>query len=340
MPKPEHDADRRLTIAHSPDPDDAFMWWPLGTRGLTGGPAHAPELDPAIDTEGFVFTPLAVDIQELNRRAIEIADVDVTAISMHAFGAVRDRYVLTDCGASFGDGYGPKVLTPPGAPLPHAKAKQPDRAEWLAGMLRDGATVAIPGFETSAYLVLRSMTGEAGAVAAERDQFRPMRFDRIVPAILSGEADAGLVIHEAQVTYADQGLGLVIDLGQWWHDETAGLGGPGESGLPLPLGANAVKRDLITRFGPDAHATVSRVLRRSIRHALDHRDGGIDYAAAFATAGGDQPVARELVDRFVGLYVNDLTLSMGERGRRAVEELLRRGEAMRLIASSGPTEIV
>jgi 1,4-dihydroxy-6-naphthoate synthase len=308
------------------------MWWPLGTRGLTGGPADAPALDPAIDTAGFAFRPVAADIQALNRRAIDRGDLDITAMSMHAVGHVRDRYALTDCGASFGDGYGPKVLTAPGRALPAAGVDHAGRATWVRGMLDRGARLAVPGLETSAYLVLRSMTGASGDRAAAEGRFVPMRFDRIVPAVLAGEVDAGLVIHEAQVTYADEGLGLIVDLGAWWEADTAGL--------PLPLGANAVRRDIADRFGPGLLDTVAAVLRRSIEHALHHRADGLDYAASFVTPGGAGGVGADAVDRFVGLYVNDLTTSMGERGRAGVRELVRRGEAMGLVPPGPPVDIV
>lgn len=321
-----------LTIGHSPDPDDAFMWWPLGTAGLEGGPPDAAALPPAIDTTPFAYRPIASDIQDLNRRAIERADLDVTAISMHAYGHVRDMYALTDCGASFGDGYGPKVLAPSDAPLPPDGANPESCASWLCERLDAGATLAVPGFETSAYLVLRSMTGRAGARAVSENRIAAMRFDRIIPAVLEGTADLGLVIHEAQVTYAAEGLGLGADLGTWWAHDTGGL--------PLPLGANAVKLDLEDRFGPGSLRRVTRTLSESIQHALANRAGGLEYARAFATVGGAGGISPQSIDKFVGLYVNDLTSRMGERGRAAVAELLHRGEAMGLIPANGKPRII
>ncbi len=312
-----------LTLGHSPDADDAFMWWPLGTRGLVGGPADAPEMDAAIGTGRYRFRPVAADIQELNERAVSVGDLDITAISMHALARVRDRYALTDCGASFGEGYGPKVLVGGGSDLR-------DLGD-LQRALDGGARVAVPGLETTAALVLRLMLGETAERAVAEGRLVPMRFDRVVPAALAGEAEAALVIHEAQVTYAEQGLRLLVDLGEWWAGDTGGL--------PLPLGGNAVRRDMDERFGAGTLAEVSSLLRASIDHALAERERSLLYASAFApeelaavrgagdAAGGVHP----LLERFVGLYVTDLTVSMGEVGRRAVSELFGRAAAAGLI---------
>ncbi|MEM8834592.1 MAG: MqnA/MqnD/SBP family protein [Planctomycetota bacterium] len=268
-----------LTIGHSPDADDAFMWWPLGDAGA-GEPAE-------IDCEGFVFTPIAEDIEALNRRAQEAGDLDVTAMSFAAWARVADRYALTSSGASMGTGFGPKIVS--------AKPM-------ATHTLRDATTrFAIPGVRTSAYLTLRLLLG--------RDPLHEaMGFDRVIPAVLAGEADAGLVIHEAQVTFADDGLHLVEDLGVWWARET---------GLPLPLGANAIRRDLDERFGGGTSERLSRVLRRSIEHAMGNRERSLDVAQRFAPEQ-----SRESIDRFVALYVNDLTVDMGERGSAAVRRLL------------------
>lgn len=270
-----------LTLAHSPDPDDAFMWWPLGVPAL----GMAPE----IDTGRFRFEPVAADIQDLNVRAVERGDLDITALSFFAFAHASGRYTLTDCGSSMGDGYGPKVL-----------ARNPRHAAWLG---TPGLTIGVPGEKTSAFLVLRLMLGRAFT-------FRAMHFREIIPALLRGEIDAGLVIHEAQVTFADAGLHLAADLGRWWTETT---------GLPMPLGANAVRRDLDDRHGPGTIRAVERTLRASIEHALAHRERGLDYAMRYAA---DTP--RPLADRFIALYVNDLTLSMGERGRAAARLLLEK----------------
>lgn len=307
-----------VRLGHSPDPDDAFMWWPLGTAGLEGGPAGAPVLEACIGTGRYAFRPIAADIQELNRRAIGVGDLEVSAMSMYAYGLVRDRYVLTDCGASFGDGYGPKVLV---------GGAGGGGVGWLGDVLAGGGRVAVPGFETSAYLVLRMMLGDVGARAFEEGRFVAMRFDGIVPAVLSGEVEAGLVIHEAQVTYAEEGLGLVVDLGAWWGEETGGL--------PMPLGANAVLRELDDRHGRGTVEEVALLLRGSVEHALAHRDAGLSYAERFATAGGAGGVGRALVDEFIGLYVNELTRSMGDRGRAGVEALLARAGEMGLMDAGG-----
>ncbi len=289
-----------ITLAHSPDPDDAFMWWPLGVPALG--------MRPAIDTGGFVFEPVAADIHDLNTRAIERADLDVTAISVFAYAHAAANYALTSCGSSMGDGYGPKVL-----------ATSPRSLDWLRAPER---VVAIPGERTSAYLVLRLLLGSD--VRA-----RAMHFREIIPALLRGEADAGLIIHEAQVTYPDAGLHLVADLGRWWTDST---------GTPMPLGANAVRRDLDARHGPGTMTRLTGVLKRSIEHALSHREAGLDYAMRYA---GDTP--RALADRFIALYVNDLTLDLGGpggRGERAITLLLDRAAEAGMAPRTASLEIV
>lgn len=286
-----------LTLAHSPDPDDAFMWWPLGVPALG--------MEPVIDTGRFRFEPLAADIHELNVRAAERADLDITAISMFALAHAADRYAMTSCGSSMGDGYGPKVL-----------AASPHHPAWL----RDpNLLIAVPGERTSAFLVLRLMLGRTF-------RFKVMHFREIIPALLRGEVDAGLVIHEAQVTYQDSGLHLVADLGRWWTDAT---------GLPMPLGANALRRDLDERFGPGTKSELTGVLRTSISHAMAHREEGLDYAMRYA---GETP--RPLADRFIALYVNDLTLDMGERGERAVRALLDRASRAGLTPAGQSPEVV
>ena len=336
-------SDAELRLGHSPDPDDAFMWWPLGTKGAEGAPADVLQLDPAINTGSFRYRPVVADIQALNRRAIDHGDLDVTAVSMHAYGHVRGRYVLTDCGASFGDGYGPKVIVPSGVPKPGGSAREDERGAWLRALVDRGAKVAVPGFETSAYLVLRMVTGEAGERAAAEGRFVAMRFDRVLPAVLDGSVDAGVVIHEAQVTYAGAGFGLVIDLGAWWASATADSADEGAVGLPLPLGANAVRRDVDDRFGSGTLRTVARTLSSSIDHALTHRAEAMRYASAFVSGAADAAggvASAADVDRFLDLYVNDLTRSMGARGRRAVREFLARGEALGLVPESGEMDVV
>lgn len=271
-----------LTIGHSPDPDDAFMWWPLG----------GPETPPRIDTGRFRFVPIAEDIERLNRRAVECADLDITAISMHTYPSVRGDYQLTACGASMGEGYGPKLVA----------------REVLApgSLIERGAIIAIPGVRTSAYLTLRLMLGA---------EFRSIEvpFERVIETVATGEADAGLVIHEAQLSFHEAGLVLVADLGAWWLEET---------GLPLPLGGNAVRRDLDERFGRGASREVVGILAESIRFACAHREEAMSYAGGFTSSPGANAA---MLERFVGMYVNDLTLDAGELGERAIGELLRRG---------------
>ncbi|MFI4853811.1 MAG: menaquinone biosynthesis family protein [Phycisphaerales bacterium JB065] len=314
-----------LTIGHSPDPDDAFMWWPLGTAGLEGGPADAPVLEPVLETGRFRFRPVAADIEQLNRRALDAGDLDITAMSMHAYAHARDRYMLTDCGGSFGEGYGPKVLVTESVAREAALAGQEIGIDWLRAMLDAGGVIAVPGTKTSAFLVLNMLlSGGDAAKVLPAERYRAMRFDTVVPAILSGEVQAGLVIHEAQVTYAEEGLAKVVDLGVWWGEETGGL--------PLPLGANAIRSDLDERYGPGTREEVARLLRASIEYAAANRKQGLDYAMRFATnearTGGDGKGG--LVDHFIELYVNELTMDFGERGQRAIERLLQGGAALGL----------
>lgn len=279
-----------LTLGHSPDADDAFMWWPLGGYPVGQG-GDQGVTRPRIDTEGFRFTPVALDIEELNHRAAERGDLDITAVSMHCFAHVAGRYALTSCGWSMGDGYGPKVV-----------AREARPASWLAS--GEAGPILIPGERTSAYLALRLMIGRPFA-------HRGMRFDRIIDAVASGEAEAGVIIHDGQISYRDAGLELVADLGAWWTERT---------GLPLPLGANAIRRDLDDRFGPGVSRRAVGVLERSIRHAMAHRAEGLDFAMGYAP-GAD----RATVDRFVAMYVNDLTLDAGERGEQGVRRFLEAG---------------
>jgi 1,4-dihydroxy-6-naphthoate synthase len=280
-----------LTIGHSPDPDDAFMWWPLGT----------PELEPSIDTGPFRFTPVADDIEKLNRRAIEVGDLDITACSVHTYAHIRERYMLTACGGSLGDGYGPRII---------AREAQPE--SWLK---TPGLRIAVPGTKTTAYLTLRLMLG------ADFEHV-VMPFETITDAVRSGEVDAGVVIHEAQITYADLGLASIADLGDWWKRET---------GLPLPLGGNAVRRDIDDRFGPGTLARLADVLRASIEHAMTHREQGVRYALGFAQPGTGDAQA----DRFIGMYVNDLTLDLGTAGEQAMQRLLDQASDLGLAPAPG-----
>jgi len=258
-----------IRLGHSPDPDDAFMFW-----GLAKG-----EVDP----RGFEFEHVLQDIQTLNEWALE-GRLEVTAISLHAYPHVQDRYVLLPHGASMGSGYGPIVVA---------------REEMDEDALRD-VEIAVPGRMTTAFLTLQLRLGEF--------RWREVPFDQIMEEVLSGQADAGLLIHEGQLTYAAAGLHKVVDLGEWWLEDT---------GLPLPLGANVARRDL----GPDTLRELSDVLAESIRAGLDNREPALEYALQFGRGLDD-----ELADRFVGMYVNELTEDYGEEGRRAVRELLRRGQ--------------
>jgi 1,4-dihydroxy-6-naphthoate synthase len=257
-----------LTLAHSPDSDDAFMFYALATKKI--GVRH------------LSFTHQLEDIESLNRKALE-GIYDITAISFHAYPYVEDKYVLLPCGASFGDRYGPLVVA---------------RAALGPGSLK-GKRIAIPGKMTTAHLALQLYEPGVEAVVTS--------FDQILDTVARGEADAGVVIHEGQLTYAGAGLSKVLDLGEWWYQETK---------LPLPLGGNAIRRAL------DQHTqqAVAALLKQSIRYSLDHREEALSYAQQFSR-GLDAPTA----DRFVSMYVNDWTLDYGPRGRLAVQELLDRG---------------
>jgi len=259
----------KIRLGHSPDPDDAFMFW-----GLAAG---------EVDARGFEFEHVLRDIQTLNEWALE-GRLEVTAISLHAYPHVQDRYVLLPHGASMGSGYGPIVV-----------AREPLTDEELREV-----EIAVPGRMTTAFLTLQLCLGEF--------RWREVPFDQIMDEVTSGQAAAGLLIHEGQLTYGAAGLEKIVDLGEWWLEET---------GLPLPLGANVARRDL----GPDVLRELSAVLAASIRAGLDNRERALEYALQFGRGLDD-----ELADRFVGMYVNELTEDYGEEGRRAVRELLRRGE--------------
>jgi 1,4-dihydroxy-6-naphthoate synthase len=265
----------KITLGHSPDPDDAFMFYGIASGQVT--------------EEGLEFEQVLADIETLNRRALE-ESLDVTAVSIHAYAYLSERYALLPHGASFGDGYGPLVVS-------RRKMEPADLA---------GATIAVPGMLTSAFLAMRLF----------EPRFTPLvvPFDRIPQAVIDGESDAGVLIHEGQLTFASSGLHKVVDLGAWWKQDTGGL--------PLPLGGNAVRRAL----GAETIEKVSRVLHKSIAFGLTRRDEALEYAQRFGR-GLDRPLA----DRFVSMYVNDLTLDYGERGREAVRLFLDRGNASGVI---------
>lgn len=273
-----------LSLAHSPDSDDLVMWWPLaGFEGPGGGPA--------IDTGRFEFRCCAEDVQALNRRAIERGDHDITAVSAATYPAIADRYAITSCGGSFGEGYGPKLVV----------SRSGHTVQSPGTRLR----IAVPGRNTTAFLVLSLMLGPGTFDARE------MVFSEIPDAVAAGEVDAGLLIHEAQLTFESLGLVAVADLGVWWRDT---------AGVPLPLGLNVVRRDLDARFGPGACAEIARTLASSIRYAMEHPD----LSRAFLLSrSADRPEWRDpgLLDRYLAMYVSPLTVDMGERGRAALRGL-------------------
>ncbi|MCB9841286.1 MAG: ABC transporter substrate-binding protein [Phycisphaeraceae bacterium] len=286
-----------LTLAHSPDADDVVMWWPLGDAEQ-GRP-------PAINTGKWLFQPAQIDIQEANDRAIQAADLDITAISAHAYPHVQDRYRITACGASMGEGYGPKLVCRGDDDRWQTDGAVPTLADPSAP-----PTIAVPGTKTTAFLVLSLLLGQ-------RFTPRPMRFDLVAEAVRQGHADAGLLIHEAQLTFEDQGLRKLADLGHWWNRRHA---------LPLPLGLNVVKRDLDTRFGPGSVDHLSGILAASIRHAMEHRD----QSRRFLLEHPDRKPEWEdaaLLDRYLRMYVSPMSLDMGTLGREALATLFREGAA-------------
>jgi 1,4-dihydroxy-6-naphthoate synthase len=278
-----------IRVGHSPDPDDAFMF-----HALTNG---------KIDTGEYQFRHELVDIETLNQRAFS-GELELTALSLHAYAHLIDKYALCPCGASMGDRYGPMVV-----------ARQ---AMSLDDLSR--STIAIPGKLTTGYLALRLCLRTDFAYVL-------VPFDQILDAVVTGgyqgrKIDAGLIIHEGQLTYSDRGLNLIVDTGKWWHDET---------GLPLPLGANGVRKNL----GRTVMRDVTRLLRESIRYGLEHRDEALDYALQYG-----RELDRRRADTFVGMYVNDWTLDFGPRGREAVTELLARGHAAGVIPKPVRPEFV
>jgi 1,4-dihydroxy-6-naphthoate synthase len=269
-----------IRVGHSPDPDDAFMFYALA-KGK-------------IDTGRYRFSHELVDIETLNRRALQ-GELELTAVSVHAYAFLSHRYILCSCGASMGDRYGPMVV-----------ARRNMTREELAG-----AAIAVPGLRTTAYLALRICLG------VDFDHVL-VPFDRILDAVSAGQyegrrIDAGLIIHEGQLTYADQRLQLIVDTGRWWFEHT---------GLPLPLGANAIRIDL----GDEAIRDVHALLRQSVEYGLAHRDEALGYAMSFGRG-----LDRSKADQFVGMYVNDWTLDFGPIGRRAVARLLAEGHAAGVI---------
>jgi 1,4-dihydroxy-6-naphthoate synthase len=270
-----------IRVGHSPDSDDAFMFYALTHDKL--------------DTGGLRFVHQLEDIETLNKRALK-GELEVSAVSIHAFAYLAEHYALLASGASMGDRYGPTLVT-----------REPASLDDLRGR-----RIAVPGLLTTAYLTLQLCLGRDVPIVV-------MPFDQILPAVARGEVDAGLLIHEGQLYYGDRGLHKVVDLGQWWYEET---------GLPLPLGGNVVRKDL----GEAMVSRIARLLKESIRFALDHREEALDYALRYAR--GLDPA---LADRFVGMYVNEWTIDYGPRGREAVRTLLDRAEKAGLVP--GPVAV-
>ena len=264
----------RIRVGHSPDPDDAFMFYALARD--------------KIETGDYDFEHELVDIETLNRRAFS-GELELTAVSLHGYAHLTDLYMLCPCGASMGDRYGPMVVAPTEMSLEELKNK----------------TIAVPGTLTTAYLSLR--------LCLDKDfDYVVVPFDEIITSVSDGHyqdkpVDAGLIIHEGQLTYAEQNLHMLVDMGEWWYEQTQ---------LPLPLGANAVRKDL----GAAVISDVNRLLKESIQYGLDHRSAALEYALQYG-----RDLDRAKADTFVGMYVNDWTRDFGERGREAVATLLRRG---------------
>jgi 1,4-dihydroxy-6-naphthoate synthase len=274
---------REISIAHSPDSDDAFMFYGLATN--------------KVRVPGLKFSHTLTDIETLNRKAMD-GFYDVSAISFHAYPYVQDKYTLMSCGGSVGEQYGPMVVAPRAINLEDLKRMK----------------VAVPGTMTTAYLALKLFAPDIETAVVP--------FDQIIPQVLAGNYEAGLIIHEGQLTYDRSGLSKIIDLGKWWHEMT---------GLPLPLGGNAIRREL----GPELIATVQQALRDSIQHALDHREQALAYAMQFA-----RDLDPHMADRFVGMYVNSRTLDYGDDGKEAVSRLLNMGYRAGIITQEPHVEFV
>jgi len=274
---------REVTVAHSPDSDDAFMFYALATS--------------KVRVPGLKFTHTLTDIETLNRKAME-GHYDVSAISFHAYPYVQDKYALMPCGGSVGEQYGPMVVAPRMFGVEELKRMK----------------VAVPGTMTTAYLALK--------LFAPKIETAVVPFDQIIPQVVSGKFEAGLIIHEGQLTYERSGLQRILDLGRWWHDLTR---------LPLPLGGNAIRREL----GPELIASITRALRDSIQYALDHREPALAYAMQFA-----RDLDPAMADRFVGMYVNERTLDYGPDGKEAVARLLEMGYRAGIIPHKPEVEFV
>ena len=274
---------REITVAHSPDSDDAFMFYGMATSKI-----RVPDVK---------FTHSLCDIETLNRKALE-GFYDITAISFHAYPYIQDKYAVMPTGGSVGEGYGPMIVAARGIPLDEIA----------------GCRIAVPGTMTTAYLVLKLFAPD---IATE-----VVPFDQIIPKVLEGKYEAGLIIHEGQLTFNKSGLHKILDMGKWWRDQT---------GLPLPLGGNAIRRDL----GPELMAACCTALRDSIRYALDNRDEALQYAMQFA-----RDVEPQMIDKFVAMYVNERTLDYGKDGREAITRLLEMGYAAGIIPHKPAVDFV
>ena len=278
---------REISIAHSPDSDDAFMFYGLATN--------------KVQVPGLRFTHTLCDIQTLNQQAMSANGdgvYDVTAVSFHAYPYIQDHYVIMTCGGSVGEGYGPMIIAPRAFALSEIRNK----------------VIAIPGKLTTAYLALK--------LFAPGIETEVVPFDQIIPSVMAGKYEAGLIIHEGQLTYDQAGLHRIVDLGKWWQQTT---------GLPLPLGGNAIRRSL----GPELISTVSTALRDSIQYALDHREQALAYAMQFA-----RDLDPQMADRFVGMYVNERTLDYGVDGKEAIRRLLDMGYHAGIISVEPRVEFV
>jgi 5,8-dihydroxy-2-naphthoate synthase len=274
---------REIKVAHSPDSDDAFMFYGMATN--------------KIRVPGVKFTHTLTDIETLNRKALE-GYYDITAISFHAYPYLQDKYALMPSGGSVGEGYGPMIVA--------SRSMSPEEVT--------ATKIAVPGTMTTAYLTLK--------LFAPRVQTEVVPFDEIIPRVLDGKYEAGLIIHEGQLTFAKAGLHRIVDMGKWWRDQTS---------LPLPLGGNAIRRDL----GPQLMADCCKALRDSIQYALDNREEALQYAMQFA-----RDLDPQLADKFVGMYVNERTLDYGKDGREAIVKLLEMGYDAGIIPNKASVEFV
>lgn len=275
-----------INIAHSPDPDDAFMFHALANDKIECG--------------NYEFTHTLQDIETLNQRALK-GELELTAVSIHGYAYMTDKYAICSCGASMGDNYGPMVVAREKCSIEDLKGKK----------------IAIPGEMTSAFLALNLLLGKGTFEYEIHD------FDQILNVVERGDADAGLIIHEGQLTYENQGLKLIVDLGEWWYELT--------DGLPLPLGANAIRKDL----GPQVMNEVTAILKQSIQYGLDHRDAALDHALKYG-----RDLDRAKADKFVGMYVNDWTIDFGEKGREAVSLFLKKGYEAGIIPKPVDVEFI